>query len=92
MLFYPVIAMIYFTCAFNVGAIKSGSIDNGDPGEIPSPEKDMDYEQYANIVKNGLHKTTEPKSIVITGAGMAGLSAAYVLKQAGHKVCNIKMI
>ena len=54
--------------------------------EIPSPDKDIDYERYENIVRNGLPKTTEPKTIVIVGAGMAGLSAGYVLKQAGHKV------
>ena len=59
--------------------------------EIPSPDKDIDYERYVNIVRNGLQKTTEPKTIVIVGAGMAGLSAGSVLKQAGHKV-NYKFI
>ena len=60
--------------------------------EIPTPDKDMDYERYANIVRNGLPQTTEPKTIVIVGAGMAGLSAGYVLKQAGHKVNHKFMI
>ena len=60
--------------------------------EIPTPDKDMDYERYANIVRNGLPQTTEPKTIVIVGAGMAGLAAGYVLKQAGHKVNHKFMI
>lgn len=38
------------------------------------------------IAHNGLAgKTARPKRVIVVGAGMAGLSAAYELKQAGHE-------
>jgi monoamine oxidase len=36
--------------------------------------------------RGGIKLMGEPKSIVILGAGLAGLAAGYELKQAGHKV------
>lgn len=39
----------------------------------------------AEIAKNGLPKTAGPrKKVMIIGAGMAGLAAAYELQKAGH--------
>lgn len=38
------------------------------------------------IIHNGFERTPRPKKILIAGAGMAGLSAAYELKRAGHEV------
>ena len=73
----------------NVFARKNAFVNNSDLDKVPSRETDMDYGQFESIVKNGLPKTTEPKNIVIIGAGMAGLSAAYVLRQAGHRVRSI---
>ena len=34
----------------------------------------------------GLPKTTKPRNVLVLGAGMAGLAAAYELIKAGHKV------
>nr|UMW88241.1 L-amino acid oxidase [Pseudocerastes urarachnoides] len=48
--------------------------------------READYEEFLEIAKNGLKKTPNPKHIVVVGAGMSGLSAAYVLAGAGHKV------
>ena len=53
---------------------------------IPSPDDDINYGLYAKVVKDGLPKTKQPKKVIIVGAGAAGLTAGYLLKQAGHQV------
>ncbi|GIL15259.1 MAG: amine oxidase [Chloroflexota bacterium] len=41
---------------------------------------------YVSIINKGFEQTARPKKIIIVGAGMAGLPAAYELKRAGHAV------
>ncbi len=40
---------------------------------------------YLSIIRDGLPHTRAPKKVIVVGAGMAGLSAAYELLRAGHE-------
>ncbi|XP_063152470.1 L-amino-acid oxidase-like [Candoia aspera] len=48
--------------------------------------READYEEFLEVARNGLKKTSHPRHVIVVGAGMAGLSAAYTLAGAGHKV------
>lgn len=47
---------------------------------------DIIVQQYIEVADKGLTPTTAPKDVVIVGAGVAGLVAGTLLKDAGHNV------
>uniref|UniRef100_A0A3B5LJ60 L-amino-acid oxidase n=1 Tax=Xiphophorus couchianus TaxID=32473 RepID=A0A3B5LJ60_9TELE len=52
--------------------------------------QDADYRELLDIVTDGLPAARMPQHVAVIGGGMAGLTAAKVLEDAGHKVTIIE--
>lgn len=53
---------------------------------VPFIPTTLPADDMVRVVRYGIRKTSVPKNIVIIGAGLAGLVAGTLLKNAGHKV------
>ncbi|XP_072310211.1 L-amino-acid oxidase [Eucyclogobius newberryi] len=51
---------------------------------------DTDYNELLSLVQQGLPVSRTPRHVAVIGGGMAGLTAAMFLEQAGHKVTIIE--
>ncbi len=45
----------------------------------------FDTQEMVSVIENGLASASQPKKVIVVGAGMAGLTAAYELQRAGHE-------
>ncbi|WP_018924615.1 flavin monoamine oxidase family protein [Salsuginibacillus kocurii] len=53
-------------------------------------EEELEPVDKLEILRHGLGQTDSPKEVLILGAGMAGLMAGKLLKEAGHEVTIIE--
>ncbi|MFB9079326.1 flavin monoamine oxidase family protein [Flavobacterium procerum] len=53
-------------------------------------DNDPIIQQYLKYIDEGIPPTNNPKDVLIIGAGMAGMVAASLLKQAGHNVTIVE--
>lgn len=53
-------------------------------------DNDAIIQQYLKYIDEGIPHTEKPKDVLIVGAGMAGMVAASMLKQAGHRVTIVE--
>lgn len=64
--------------------VLAASGTTGDP--LSECLQDTDYSELLDIMMKGLPSAETPRHVAVIGGGMAGLTAAKVLEEAGHKV------
>lgn len=86
----PHAASIWYFLPSSVPLILVGVVVFAVSGIIGDPLydclQDPDYGELLNIVDKGLPAAKTPRHVAIIGGGIAGLTAAKFLEDAGHKV------
>lgn len=81
------VSLVFFGLMFLLPTLhQSPSSVAGLSQTLPDCLKDKHYQHLLNISENGLKPINKHHRVVIVGAGMAGLTAGYLLHKANHEV------
>ncbi|MFZ4659909.1 MAG: flavin monoamine oxidase family protein [Caldilineaceae bacterium] len=72
----------YTTTAFTRMQAQTATVTSGPMAHPALPAAEQ--QRYLALIQQGLPRPTTPQRVIVIGAGMAGLTAAYELLRAGH--------